>query len=224
MNPKTNYLRAVFNFYSMRCPSCGKEMEEGWRYCPRCGYRKREGFFDSVFSRFRREMQEMDKMPKMMEKEFESFDVSDMLRRPGGRGFTIKITSGTGMEPKVEVRTTGDVNKKELEKQLEGMGVPVQHIQRQKPEQIRKQEKPMMMPEKTEEPETRVRRVDGRVLVEMLLPGVEERDIRIEEFENSIEVRAVGRGRAFFKIVTKPGNSSVLKREFKGGTLTLEVG
>lgn len=206
----------------MKCPSCNKPMKDEWKFCPDCGYKKKEGFFDSVFSRFRREMEEMN---RSSEKEFETFDISDMMRMPGSKGFRIKIVSGSGMQPKVEVQSTGDIDKKELERQLQSMGV---RIEMKKPVASKSPSKPkiepMKMPDITEEPETTVKRAETKVLVEMKLPGVDDKGLRIQEFESSIEVRAIGKEKAFFKIVTKPENASILRKEFKNGTLILEVG
>jgi HSP20 family molecular chaperone IbpA len=209
----------------MKCPSCGKKMEEGWKHCPECGHRKREGFFNGIFSRFRKEMEEFDRTEKNMEKEFETFDVSDLMRGPASRGFTIRISAGAGMRPKVEVRTMGDVDRKEIEGHLKGMGVAVPQgggpgMKRE----AKPREAPLRMPESTKEPETKVRRVNGRVMIEMKLPGIKGSDVSVQEFGSSIEVRALGEGKAFFKIVTKPENTSVVRKGFSDGVLALELG
>jgi len=202
----------------MNCLSCGAGLKDEWRFCPACGYKKREGLFDSIFSRFRREMAQMD---RSMEKDFESFDVSDLMKS-GARGFTIRISTGDGMEPKVEVSSTGDVDNKEIERHLKEMGVQTQ--QRTGKMKVNPAKAAEKMPEKTEEPETRVIRSGNGVKIEMELPDVREKDIRIQEFESSVEVRAFGKDKAFFKIVTKPENASVRRRGFADGKLVLEVG
>ncbi len=199
----------------MACPSCGGKMESAWRFCPRCGYRKPQNFFDSIFSRFR----EMDTATGAAEREFESFDISDLMKRPA-KGFTIRISTGTGMQPRIEVRASG-ADRKEIEKQMAGMWKGHGPAA---PRQKSAEPALMMMPEKTEEPETSMKRVDGRAVIEMKLPDVEGKDVRVQEFESSVEVRAIGKGKAFFKIVTKPEKASVLRREFADGRLVLEIG
>jgi len=198
------------HLYTMNCPSCGTGMKDDWHFCPRCGYKKRESLFDSLFSRFHREMERMD---NGMEKNFETVDISDMLKT-GMQGFTIRISTGDGMEPRVEVQSVGDVDKKEIERHIKEMGVKTRPVATASTK----------MPEKTEEPETHIRRSGDAVVIEMELPGIHEKDIRIQEFESSVEVRAVGKGHAFFKIVTKPENASVRTRHFRDGKLVLEVG
>lgn len=137
--------------------------------------------------------------------------------KPMGQGFTIKISTASGMEPRVEVKTLGDVREQEIARQLQNMGVKVNY---NKAPVTRKH---MKMPEETEEPKTRVVRLGKGMKVEIELPGVDGKDIDVQEFESSVEIRALGKQKAFFKIINKPEKTSVVGKEFKNSNLVLEI-
>jgi HSP20 family molecular chaperone IbpA len=216
----------------MKCKKCEKDMEKGWRYCPHCGH-KPEGLFggflsiSDIFSRMRKEMDQMAKdVDEDFEKDIEAFDISPWfneiqnIQKPVKKGFTIRIVSGTGKEPEVDIKTFGDVEKAGLEKQLTEMGIRPEHRTHEKP----REEKPRLpAPKITEEPVTDVKRLDSRVVVDMEIPGVRgEEDIEINELEASVEVKAIAGDKAYFKILTKPEQFSLVKKDFSKGRLHLE--
>jgi HSP20 family molecular chaperone IbpA len=200
-------------------------MEKGWKFCPACG--SRPGFFNfgSIFQRMKKEMEEMAKeMDKSFEKDMEAFDISPFFRqsmKPHKSGFTIRIVSGTGMEPKVEVRTFGDIDREKITKQIgEHLGYKTSKKPVPAPGAGRKR---IPTPKITEEPATQVRRLDSKVVVEMELPGVRrEEDIEIRELESSVEVKAIAGDKGFFKILTKPEEFSLVEKRFSRGRLHLE--
>lgn len=163
-------------------------------------------------------------MDRAFESDIEAVDISPYFKKPKTKssGFTIKIISGTGQKPKVDVQTFGDVDKEAVQKQLQQLGyqqkVPV--AQEQKKEQPT--QKPLPPTNTTEEPATEVKRVDSRVAVMMELPGVkDEQDIQIQDGEESVEVRAVAGDKGYFKILTKPEDSSLVEKRFENGKLHL---
>jgi HSP20 family molecular chaperone IbpA len=224
----------------MKCPNCGADVDEKWRFCPKCGARSgRRNLFDQLFSSFSKEMATMEKqMDKLMEKRFEAVDITPFFKpATKGRGFTIKIQRGAGMEPKVSVKTFGNVDKEKLAEQLRKQlhakpGQPVRislgpaakaPAQRARPAPVPKPVKKVVVPEVTEEPKTSVRRVDSKVTVDMEMPGVKsESDISISEMQESVEVKAFAGKKAFFKILTKPAQFRLTSRKFRGGRLHLE--
>ncbi len=236
----------------MNCPACGARMEKGWGFCPRCGSRVSGDFFEEIFSRMRKELSEMN---RMMEKDVEAFDLSPWFRgaekknslkeggaegrrRPltpsvkgsaflprAGSGFTIKIVQSGNGKPDISVRTFGDVDRSEIKKGMEEIGVP----QTGKPARrgfLRpspKQQVVLRSEMKTEEPKTSVARSASKVVVSIQLPGVKsEKDIEVCELENSIEVKALAHDRAYFKILTKPSQFRLARRSFEKGVLELE--
>lgn len=232
----------------MICRRCGKGVDKGWRFCPNCGSGLEErsrSLFDDIFSRFRREFDETD---RMFDREFEVLDLSPFfrnLKRPRGTGFTIKITRRGGEQPKVDVKTFGNVNPQEVRKEvaqgMKSLGLrpvppvtekrqgpqerPAERTASQPAEQPREQpeESPAQPPRVTEEPKTQVRSVGTKVMVEMELPDVKSRDdIEVKELESSVEVRARAGDKAYFKIITKPEQFSVKSKSFENGRLHLE--
>jgi len=223
----------------MRCPRCGKEIEKEWEYCPGCGFRlKGDEFFrfDDIFERFHKQM---EKMNKMFKKEFEVFDLSPVFReRPisgKAKGFKITIGSGTGREPKISVKTFGDVNERELKKEIfEQLGME-KESERKSEEGERRFKLPQLIkhkevsrdelpvPRTTEEPKTKVRRMDSKVLVDIEIPGVKsEENIDVRELESSVEVKALAGDKAYFKILTKPPRFRLTGKRFEKGKLHLE--
>ncbi len=222
----------------MKCGSCGEEVSEEWEFCPRCGARIRKNdMFSDAFDMMEKEMSrlgnDLSDMDNPLEKNFEVFDLSPFFRkRPRGSGFSIKITRGSGKKPSVSVKTFGDVNRKDIEKEMRKMGIGKSpepegsEINREdSPERTTGEPETSEAPKVTEEPETEVRRVGDRIVVEIKIPGVKEtKDIHITSLENSVEVKAIAGKKAYFKILTKPPDSSVVNKDFSEGVLRLELG
>jgi|GEM_PF-615338 len=206
---------------------------------------------------------DFDNMQKHFDKNFEVLDLSPMFRdlnkmnnmnnmdkdmqngirimgKPNARGFTIRIHRTNNNEPKVDVKTFGNVDdeavQKQLGEQLKRMGIsqqtrPVQPMKpsvavqpQQTTTQSKQTERPKFPePKITEEPKTNVKRVDSHVLVDMDITGVKsEEDIDINELESSVEVRAMAGDKTYFKILTKPERFKLSKKDFKNGKLHLE--
>jgi len=213
----------------MKCTRCGSEVDEKWKFCPRCGFilKRERDFFSEVFERMERELKGMD---KAFERNLEVFDLSPFFRKPTkGSGFSIKITRSGHEKPEVSVRTFGDVDRKEVEEEMEKLGF--REIPEEKKTVI---DRPEMKEEGreicleaakiTEEPETCVRRVDDRIVVEVKLPEVRDsKDIEVKFLDNSIEVKAIAGEKAYFKILTKPPKTNVVRKGFENGILKIEL-
>lgn len=213
----------------MRCPRCGSDVDERWRFCPRCGSRLERGrdIFSRVFERMDREFKDMD---RAFERNFEVFDLSPFFRKPvKGSGFSIKISRSGGEKPKVSVKTFGDVNKKEIEQEIGKLGfrgIPERgKLEKEKPE-VREPERGICLEsaKTTEEPETCVRRIGGKIIVEVELPGVRNAEyIEVKSLENSIEVKAIAGEKAYFRILTKPPKTNIVKKDFENEILRIEL-
>lgn len=236
---KTLNIGAIINS-NMRCPNCGKDIEKGWNYCPNCGARFRRDFFSSLFDRmFSRMDRELGEMNRLMEKNIEALDISPFFRqmeemKPRGSGFSIRIRGIGGSPPRVSVRTFGDVDRgkvrEQIKRQLGTLGFereekPIGYVK--KPlgmERIKQlQESLTGEPKSVEEPRTDVKRLGNRVVVDLEMPGVKSLDdINIRELESSLEVKATAGDKAYFKILTKPGQFRLTNRSFSRGVLHLE--
>jgi HSP20 family molecular chaperone IbpA len=210
----------------MRCRKCGNEVSEGWKFCPRCGSALREkkemDVFGDIFERMEREMKTMD---RTFERNFEVIDLSPFFAKPAkGSGFSIKITRQNDGKPNFSVKTFGDVDRKEVENEIGKLGFRDRISRALKPEKRASPEKPRFEEAKTtEEPETSVKNIAGKIVAEVKLPGVRNaEDIQISALENSVEIKALAGEKAYFKILTKPPNTSISRREFRNGVLNIE--
>lgn len=190
------------------CHNCRAQVDSSWRFCPSCGEElpvfrigpeRLLSDFMSEFGRARGELM----------RNFESFDATPMF---GGNasGFSVKVTRKNRERPKVEVRTFGNVNPADVTRSLERAGV--------------KAEVPKRVPAAPEEPLTKVTNEGGKVVIEMSLPKIASlKDIDISRMESSIEVRAQGRERGYFKIIAIPEDARITGKSFAGGILRLEL-
>ena len=226
-------------------------MEGRWSYCPKCGARRGADTFDSfgrdlfsqLFGKMRSSFDDRGEFNRVFEKDMEAMDLSPwfaqrkqdrerMFKPTRGKGFSVRITRGTGMRPRVSVRTYGDVKKENIERVLqESSGVEKARIKKpMKPvndQQGRRFRLPSLMkktgPKCMEEPEAEVRRIGDKVIVEIFMPGVKSAEnVEIKDLQSSVEVKAIARDRAYFKILTKPARFMLSQKSFKDGTLHLE--
>ncbi len=213
----------------MKCNRCGSEIESTWNFCPKCGSKKGGDPFDDmgrdlfsqVFGKMKNTLPGFSGMEREMEKDIEAIDLSPMFRRQPGeqpkrRGFTVRIRSGTGQKPDVDIKTFGGVRRENVERQIEDRFGVRPEKRTMKIPAIRK------IPKKTEEPKAEIKRIGDAVAVDISLPGVKgTEDIYINELNSSVEVKAIAGDKAYFKILTKPENFRMKGKEFRNGVLKL---
>jgi len=213
-------------FKKKKCPRCGREVKDEWDFCPYCGYPLKEkyrveekffeefddfGSFEKVFERMEKEFEEMFKMP--------IFKIPRIkISSPGVSGISITIHSGTGMKPRIEVKTYGDYKKLEPEiKKRLGIKVPVEEAEESEEKEVEYEP-----PKTTEEPEAKVSKEGKKTIIEIKLPDVErEEDIEVKRFEQSIEIRARAKDKLYFKLL--PITGEIINKSFKDGVLKIEI-
>jgi HSP20 family molecular chaperone IbpA len=207
-------------FRKKKCPRCEKEIKEDWEFCPYCGYSLKEKYKEE---RFFEEFEDFDRIVEKMEREFEEMFKIPTFRiprikisSPGVSGISITIHSGTGMKPKVEVKTYGGYKKLEPEiKRRLGVKVPIEEVEEEK-------EIEYNPPKTTEEPEAKVSREGNKTIIEIKLPDVEkEEDINVKKLEQSIEIRARAKDKLYFKLL--PITGEIVGKSFKDGVLKIEI-
>lgn len=209
------------------CPNCGERIKEDWEFCPHCGeeverkrFREKERIssFESIFDDIDKEFERIDKMFGFDFFKFPSFKI-----KPGVKsgGVSITIQSGTGMEPKIEVKTSGEYKKLEPElKRRLGIKPAIEEVEEEKAEKKRHEVK---IPKVTEEPETEVQTVGNKQIISIKLPDVKnEDDIEIKKLEQSIEVKAFTDDKVYFQLIPISRNATINKK-FKDGVLKIEV-
>lgn len=215
----------------MRCGNCDSNMDKKWRYCPACGQEQERDAFEDIFDfggffrRMNKEFQDFERTSNVAEKEMEIFNLVPEMKKSRVGGFSISITRQGDGQPKVSVRTFGDFDKKDVEKSLKitagGNDVKFDRV-KEGIAQPGAQARTRSMPKTTEEPKTQIKRAGDRITVEIELPGVSEKKIEIKKLTESVEIKAVSKGKAFFKILTFPQGFELSRKEFKDGKLRME--
>jgi len=229
----------------MRCRRCGFGLEGSWSFCPRCGTRKDSDMMDSfgrdlfsqLFSQMKNSFKDMEGFERMFEKDLEALDLSPWFRHKQGdeerfkpiqgKGFSVHITRGTGMKPKVDIKTYGDVNGEGIEKELYDKFGLEKKVQLEREKRSPRFGFPSItkrsVPKSTEEPKAEVRRIGDKVTVDINMPSVKSpEDVEVKELESSVEVKAMTGDKAYFKILTKPAQFRLAGKSLKDGMLHLE--
>ncbi len=184
-----------------------------------CGFTlKKRSLFGSIFERMNREMKMVDNEVSRMGNIMNS---SRMITGPvNSKGFSIRISSIGNKQPKVSIKTFGDVKRKEAERQINPLSITEEGFT------VNHKESPVkkIRLENVHDPESSVKKLDGKIVAEIKLPGVENlEDISIENLENSIEIKAVAGKNSYFKIITKPSGATIASKDFENGKLKLEI-
>ncbi len=212
-------------FGRKKCHRCGEKISNKFTYCPNCGVltgNEREDFGllgrdDSID-----EFDEMSKVMfggvsgkmlnkmlsgamKMLEKEMQRSMEQEGIRT----NFELYV-NGKKINPE-NIR----VIKKPVQKQNEKKHHNSTHLDEESIKRF------IELPKS--EPKTNVRRFSNRVLYEVDMPGVESiKDISIVRLENSIEIKAVAKDKAYKKII--PIDLPLKQYKLDKDKLILELG
>ncbi len=222
------------------CKNCGRKIEKGFTYCPYCGFvineekderdygllGKKDSFdlfedeiklpfgFNTLFKKI---VKEMDKQFRELDKELSKEKIPRNNIKKGG--ISINISSGDGF-PIIKVKSFGNIPEfKKIEKQIKTKPIK----ERVKIPQISEEKARKLAKLPREEAESKVRRLSGRIIYEIDLPGVKsKKDIIVNQLENSVEVKAFSKDKAYFKLL--PIKFPLLGYKFSKGKLILEFG
>lgn len=224
------------------CPNCGAEISGDWGFCPNCGanLQNDEGGDEStimpgfgLFADLDKQLEEMDRffggrssvfeIPKAAQRRPQKTLPGQGIRVRGG-GISIIFSGTTGRPPKVTIHTSGDFKPLEPELRKKFGAEEGESRQRTEASQRRQEEPARAPPEVTEEPEAElVKGAGGKIsALKVKLPDIESpRDIKISRLENSIEIKAYVRNKAYFKLFQVPPTSRITGTGFKNGVLTI---
>lgn len=206
-------------FEKKACPNCGEKIKEGWEFCPHCGEeiepeKPRKGLlpFRRIFDDIDKEFERIDKMFGFGSFKFPSFKMKGVK----SGGISITVQTGTGMKPKVEIKTSGEYKKLEPElKRKLGVKPAIEEVEEKKVE--------VKSPKITEEPESETQTIDNKQIVSIKLPDVKsEENIQIKRLEESIEVKAFADDKVYFKLIPISKGATISKK-FKNGVLKIEM-
>lgn len=141
-------------------------------------------------------------VPEDLEKEFRKLTGAQfpkVFMKP--RGITITISSGRpGIGIKTSRRIEPEIKRKVKVKELE------------------------KIPKFTEEPETRIKRVGPKEIIQIKLPEVKSQDdIEVRRLEQSIEIRAWVGDKAYFKLIPVRPNLQISRKTFENNVLKIEM-
>lgn len=195
-------------FNKKTCKKCGRKISSGSNFCANCGFRindskedygmlgkddfleERNDFGNSFFGGFGGSI--MNKMfnnaMKMLEKEMQK-----SMKEPNSQprnNFELFI-NGKRISPE-NIKVTRKPVQGQVQK-VEKVKLPVFDSETQK----------KFLKFSKNEPKTSLRRLSDKVIYELEIPGVESiEDISIVKLENSIEIKAVAKDRAYEKIIS----------------------
>jgi hypothetical protein len=240
-------------FNKKNCRRCEKKFDKNFDYCPHCGSfagdpaKDKKDFgmlgkddfdmknfanevrlplgFNTIFKKL---MKEMDVQFRELDREIGQ--EKDMAKRaqknpnmPNIRqgGISINISSGAGA-PVIKVKSFGNMPEfQELQNQIAGKEkrkqerLPMPQIDEEKSKKFAK------LPR--QEAQSKVRRLSGKVVYEIDLPGVKNiKDVIVNQLENSIEVKAFAEDKAYFKFL--PVSLPLLKYKLDNDKLVMELG
>jgi len=199
-------------FENKKCKDCGQKIKDDWNFCPNCGEELRdelseENIFGSIEDEFKR-------IDKMFASDFD-FPKFDMKMPKKSNGVNIIIRSGTGMRPQVEVKTSGGYKQlePEIKRNLGIASAPVKEIKSLR-----------SISRIAEEPETDIKNEGSKQIIQIKLPDIKNlSDVEVKKLEQSLEIKAFGKDKTYFKLIPIPSNSNIVKKEFKNENLKIEI-
>lgn len=211
--------------FEIRCPRCNSKISRNFDFCPHCGQqiknkREPQGLLDEIDENmfnikapfgFNSLFKEIEKQFKELDRSFGGMDEEKIKKLPISSGISISISSDGG-QPVIKVKRFGGKEEKEIIEEK-----PVRQMK-----QLTKREEEQFSRLPKAEPETTVRRLTDKIVYEINLPGVNSvRNISVNQLENSIEIRAFGKEKAFFKLI--PLSLPLIRYFFRDGKLSLEL-
>lgn len=233
-------------FKKIRC-RCGKKIDAGFSYCPFCGSelgnesagrapqrREPDNLFDALDEQmpfmlrfpFKKLVKQIESQLREIDKEMASEDKqTKMQNMPISQGISISISSSENGAPVIKVKQFGPEGKQigtneSEKKEMKEMQKDQQKLKGLGKDHQEKLKKFAKLPR--HEPETNVRRLSDRIVYEILLPGVKDaKNIMITRLQNSIEIKAFTKDRAYFKLI--PLGLPIQRQYLDGEKLVLEL-
>lgn len=230
-------------FKKKKCGSCGESIGKNYNFCPYCrisikevseaedwgmlgkndmdfleGIKMPLGFntiFNSLLKNLNKQFAQIDGefLDQNSRKSFKP------VRNPENKirksGISIKISTSQGRPPEIKIQSFGNLKNENQEKLAE------ENVQPLLKKFTEKEAKRFLsLPRK--EPSTEIRRLANKVIYEIKIPGVKSlEDVSISQLENSIEIKALTKMKAYSKII--PINLPIKKYNLSKGKLILEL-
>lgn len=222
-------------FKKKKCLNCKNQISDKYDFCPYCGTSvsknskssqdfgmlgKNDLFknnniklpmgFNTIFNTLVKSLgKELNKELTDMNKQ-----IKKSAKNPGVKksGVSIRISTSGNKPPEIKIDSFGDnkPKKKKLVKEIPQKKMSLKNIKKIKD-----------LPKA--EPITNIKRFGDKVVYEIDIPGVKTtEDISIMKFENSIEIKALTKDKAYVKLI--PINLPITNYQLSKGKLILELG
>jgi hypothetical protein len=224
-------------FKKTKCGKCGKKVGEKHSFCPYCGNQvnlEHEEDFgilgkNDIISPFENGIKLpigfnalFNSLINNLNKEFDAqlgknFMEEGKSKKIKKDGISISISTFGNGPPRIKVQNLGGgkVNNEKVEQK--------EVIEKIKKNSFNTEKVKKFLSLKREEPKTNIRRLSNRVVYELEMPEVKSiEDISITRLESSIEIKAIGKNKAYAKII--PINLPIQNYDFLEGKLILELG
>jgi hypothetical protein len=221
-------------FKKKKCPKCGEKIEEKYSFCPYCGFNAdsdedednfgmlgkndfmnfgeelklpfgfnnlfNSSLFNSIIKNLSKELDEQ------LRAGFEEKPKPNPARKDG---ISISISTFGNNAPKIKVTPLG--NNRQIESS----------VKKFKQNNFTAEKAKIFSKLKRIEPKTSIRRLADKVIYEIEMPGVKSaEDVSVIRLENSIEIKAIGKDKAYSKII--PLNLPIVNYNFSEGRLVIE--
>ena len=215
-------------FKKEKCKKCEKSISKEYDFCPYCGIKtdsREEDYgmlgkndflpageiklpvgFNALFNSL------IKSLSHDLDKQLKENYLPDKPKSIKKDGISISISTFGGGQPKIKVMPIGNKESNEAKPQKN----------RIKAKSFTKEEAGIFSSLPKEEPKTSVRRFSNKVVYEIEMPDVANREnISIVNLENSIEIKAIGKKYAYVKRI--PINLPISSYDLSDGKLTLEL-
>ncbi|MBU3907297.1 MAG: zinc-ribbon domain-containing protein [Nanoarchaeota archaeon] len=228
-------------FNNKICKRCGKKISKSYDFCPYCGISfngldksdwgmlgkndftpisteiKLPAGVDMLFNSL---IKGFDKQFRELDKEIGKIDNKKLIEPKRGAksgGISISISSFGNEPPKINVKSFGNTPEfREEQTTKTRLNNRAQQIQ------LSEQNLKRLSTLPRTEPATNIRRLSNKIVYEIEMPGVKsEKDISIIQLENSIEIKALGKDKAYFKLI--PISLPIINHKLSNGKLILEL-
>ncbi len=224
--------------FSKKCPKCRNKISKKYDFCPYCGnnsklkYDKEDyGFLgknDLIEENFfQGNLEETSIMDKMLDN---AFKTAERILEKHMKNISQEMMRNPPQAPRNHVAAIPIPNNVDIQFFVNGERVFPENSRgeniNKKPIKIKnnisneKAEKFSKLPKK--EPNSRMKRLSGRLIYELEVPGVENiNDVLINQLENSIEIKALGKDKVYSKILNV--NLPILGYSLDKNSLILEL-
>ncbi|MBS3078700.1 zinc ribbon domain-containing protein [Candidatus Pacearchaeota archaeon] len=197
--------------FKQKCLKCNSKVSKNYDFCPHCGnsfrsenYQRDYGFLgkkdiieDNPFEMFENSFTDklfenaMKIAEKMIEKQIKSSQEFERIQPPQPPKQNPNTLRQNNLEIQFFVNGKRVLPQEET-KEVEEIIPIINKLSREKTERFSKSPKT--------EPKSKVRRFSGKIIYELEMPGVKKiEDVFVNRFEDSIEIKAIGKDKVYSK-------------------------